>query len=115
MSAISNPEHSHDAAHPDLPVVYHDAEVVDEHGEHIGSITDVIYDDLSDSPQWLTVHLGLLSSLHYVPVANSYKAENGGIVVPYDKTFVKHAPKANKDHVLTSAMKAELNTYYGIS
>ena len=95
---------------------YSGHQVIDRHGTEVGTITDVVYDEITEEPTWGVVSPGVLHARHYIPLAPPVYLDTGGaVVVPYDKTFVKHAPKANKDHVLTSAMKAELNTYYGIS
>lgn len=123
MSNISNPDIPvNDPSIPVIditiheePTVFHDAEVVDEHGDHIGKVADVIYDEDSDTPQWLAVDLGLLSAEHYVPVHNSYKSEDGRVVVAYDKATVKHAPRAHRDHIITTEVKAQLRRHYSLN
>ena len=97
-------------------VSFHDAEVVSEHGDHIGKVVDVMYDDdTTTEPQWLAVHLGPLSSEHYVPVMNSYRSAEGRVVIGYDKATVKHAPKAHRDHVITDELRDELRRYYDLN
>ena len=101
---------STDAEH----IEFHDREVLDEHANHIGRVSDVIYDEVAGTVNWLVVDLGLLSSQHIVPAATAYRAEDGSIVVPYEKQTVKHSPKAPKDHVLTRQEASELSHYYGL-
>jgi sporulation protein YlmC with PRC-barrel domain len=87
-------------------------EVVDEHGEAIGKITDVIYDvNQIDEPRWLIVDPGVFRAEHYVPAAGAYTTEGGRVVVPYDKRWVRSAPKAG-DHVMTDDVLAELGRHY---
>jgi hypothetical protein len=92
-------------------------EVLDENSQHVGKVTDVIYDDPaavagSAEPTWLVVDPGLLRAPHYVPVAGSYRAEDGAIVVPWNKEWIKSATKASGDHVLTAAEREELEQHY---
>jgi sporulation protein YlmC with PRC-barrel domain len=103
-------------------VAYTGHQVVDEHGEHIGHITDVIYDDptaevigdplVPPTPTWLVVDPGLLRAAHYVPVAGSYRSVNGDIVVPWDKEWIKSAPKARGDHLLSKLDIQDLELHY---
>ena len=95
-------------------IEFHDREVRDEHANHIGRVSDVIYDEAAGTVDWLVVDLGLLSSQHIVPAATAYRAEDGSIVVPYEKQTVKHSPRAPKDHVLTREDTSELSRYYGL-
>ena len=92
--------------------------VIDEHGHDIGRVADVIYtdptttDDGSMVPHWLVVDPGVLRAAHYVPVDGSYVTEDGQVVVPWDKNWIKSAPKANGDHVLTNDQITELEQHY---
>ena len=77
-------------------------------------MVDVIYtdpttsDDGSMTPNWLVVDPGLLRAAHYVPIDGSYVTGTGQVVVPWDKRWIKSAPKANGDHLLTDAQIARL-------
>ena len=92
--------------------------VLDEHGNEIGRVVDVIYtdpttsDDGSMTPNWLVVDPGLLRAAHYVPIDGSYVTGTGQVVVPWEKRWIKSAPKANGDHLLTDAQIAELEQHY---
>jgi hypothetical protein len=91
---------------------FRDHRVVDEHGEEIGKVTDVIYDPATNRPIWLVVHTGLLHGDHYMPVSGTYRSESGDLVSPFDKHTVQRAPKANKDHVLAREVESELRASY---
>jgi hypothetical protein len=89
--------------------------VLDAHLEAVGKVSDVIYDDKDMRPRWAIVKTGLLSGEHPVPITNSYVANNGELVVPFDKMSIKHAPRVNRDHILTPQLERELRDYFGIA
>ena len=107
--------------------VYTGHEVIDEQGNHVGRVTDVIYDDadvgqppagdggIGRAPTWLVVDPGLLRAAHYLPVAGSYRTADGTIVTPWDKDWVKSATKASRDHILTRAQRDELLSHYALA
>ncbi|MFN8023002.1 MAG: PRC-barrel domain-containing protein [Acidimicrobiales bacterium] len=72
--------------------------VVDEHGEPVGTVSDVFYDDASDEPTWLVVDPGLLRKERLVPIEGSYETEDGKIVVPFDKHWIRQAPAVDSTH-----------------
>lgn len=104
--------------HSETRPTYTGHHVLDEHGNDIGRVVDVIYtdpttsDDGSMTPNWLVVDPGLLRAAHYVPIDGSYVTGTGQVVVPWEKRWVKSAPKANGDHLLTDSQIAELEQHY---
>ena len=94
--------------------------VLDEHGAELGRVVDVIYtdpctsDDGSMTPHWLIVDPGPLRKAHYVPIDGSYVTDKGDVVVPWDKRWVKSAPAAGGDHVLTPDQVVELEQHYAM-
>ena len=108
--------------------VYTGHDVIDEQGNHLGKVTDVLYDDevagtpaaplMADGsrrPSWLVVDPGLLRAAHYVPVAGSYRTAEGTVVTPWDKDWVKAALKASHDHILTRNEREELLAHYALA
>ncbi len=104
-------------------ITYIDHDVVDEHGDKIGTVTDVLYDDPPAdaigtpevaTPSWLVVDPGFLRAAHYVPVAGSYRTDTGAVVVPWDKDWVRHGIKARGDHLLTSEERALQAQHYAL-
>ena len=98
-------------AHPDFTL--RGRTVVDTHHIEVGTITDVVYDDVSSIPTWAIVKTGALRGEHYMPLAETYVADDGRLVVPFDKSSVKRAPRAGRDHVVTTDIAKELRDYYG--
>jgi sporulation protein YlmC with PRC-barrel domain len=96
--------------HRDLRVLGH--RMVTERGSLIGRVNDVVIDETATDDAWAIVSTGVLRSEHFVPLTAAYLAVDGDVVVPYDKSTVKRAPRAD-DHVLTSPVRKELADYYG--
>jgi sporulation protein YlmC with PRC-barrel domain len=92
--------------------MYAGKSVIDEHGEQLGSVDDVIFDQHEERPEYLLVNPGALHRSHYIPVDGTYESIDGVIVAPWDRHWFKLSPKASRDHVLTSADRSELEAHY---
>lgn len=90
-----------------------DHQVIDESGDVIGRITDVLFDPESDVPQWAVVKPGRLHRGHYMPLRGAYHTEDGQVVVSHTKHEVAHAPVPSSEHVLTDDDERALREYYG--
>ena len=88
--------------------------MVSDQGAVIGRVNDVLIDETAADDAWAVVSTGLLRSEHFVPLTAAYLADDGDVVVPYDKTTIKRAPRAD-EHVISSPVRAELAAYYGTS
>jgi sporulation protein YlmC with PRC-barrel domain len=86
--------------------------VIDEHGVLLGSVTDVIYDLRGNQPEYLVVDPGRFRFARYVPVTGAYEADDGTIVIPWDRHWFKLAPKAGGDHILTSVDRRLLEVHF---
>jgi len=104
-------------------MAYIDHDVIDEAGDQIGTVTDVLYEDppigaigggAQAQPTWLVVDPGFLRAAHYVPVAGSYRTETGAVVVPWNKDWVRHGVKAKGDHLLTDEDRNLLTQHYAV-
>jgi len=89
-------------------------DVLDEQGQHVGTVKDVVYDDPNEieEPTWLVVKAGKLRGQHYVPVAGSYRTEDERIVSPYPAELIRSAPKAGSEHVLDHELRQRLAEHY---
>jgi len=91
------------------------SEVVGQHGEPIGKATDVLFDEEADRPAWIQVDQGLLHQKHtLIPLEGAYQADNGTLVVPFDKDTIKRAPKVKVPVALTGEVRQKLSEYYGV-
>ena len=96
----------------DLQVLGH--RMVSDQGSVIGRVNDVLIDEGAADDRWAVVSTGLLRSEHFVPLTAAYLADDGDVIVPYDKNTIKRAPRA-AEHVLTPPVRKELAAYYGTS
>lgn len=104
-------------------MAYIDHDVMDETGEIIGTVSDVLYedpprdaigDDMAAKPTWLVVDPGFLRAAHYVPVAGSYRTDSGAVVVPWNKDWIRHGLKAKGDHLLTDEDRNLLQQHFAV-
>ena len=89
--------------------------VVDCRLEKVGKVTEVLFDERGAAPRWAVVKTGPLSGERYVPLDDTYLDEAGRLVLSFDRTAVRRAPRARHDHVLTLEVRRELRDYYGIA
>lgn len=90
-------------------------EVVDEQGEKIGAVSDVVFDSGTGDAQWVVVNIGVLRAAHFVPLHNAYVSAEGRLVIPFDKRTVKGSPRAGRDHIMTSELEHELAEHYSLA
>ncbi|MEY2554441.1 MAG: hypothetical protein QOC57_2301 [Ilumatobacteraceae bacterium] len=89
--------------------------VIDRHGTEVGTITDVVYDEMTEQPTWGVVSPGMLHARHYIPLTPPvYVSEAGAVVVPYDREDVLRAPKVSRSHVVTPVLQRELEHHYSL-
>ena len=87
---------------------------VDRDGDKIGKIEDVYLDQDTGRPEWLAVGGGLFSSgVSFIPLAEA-TVEGDNVRVPYEKSHVKDAPRAEADGALSQAEEARLYRHYGL-
>jgi sporulation protein YlmC with PRC-barrel domain len=89
-------------------------EVLDDTGAKVGKVTDVLFGE-DGQPAWAVVGLGLLGGEHYVPLVETYRADDGAVIIPFKKKMVKAAPKATHEHILSNDLEEELRMYYGLT
>ncbi|MEV0681386.1 PRC and DUF2382 domain-containing protein [Actinosynnema sp. NPDC050436] len=93
----------------------YDCDVIDPHGERIGSVKQVWLDDRDGRPMWASVHTGLFGTKEsFVPIQDAEVA-SGHITVPVDKKQVKDSPKIDvADEHMSDEQQDELYSYYGL-
>ena len=103
------------AASREAPSFITGSSVVDARFGKAGKVTDVIFDDRGAATRWAVVKTGVLSGEHLIPLDDTYVAEDGRLVVPFDRTTIKRAPRVSRDHILTPEIKRSLRDYYGVA
>lgn len=93
----------------------YDCEVIDEHGERIGSVKQVWLDDRDGRPMWASVHTGLFGLKEsFVPIQDATLGD-GVVTVHVDKQQVKDAPRIDvSDEHMSDRQQDELYSYYGL-
>ena len=98
----------------DLSGVY-DGDVLSASGEKIGSVGQIYLDDQTGEPSFVTANTGLFGmSQSFVPLRGA-RVENGNVIVDFDKTTVKDAPRIDDDGSLSPSEEDQLYAYYGMS
>lgn len=98
----------------DLPTL-HEGDVLSASGEKIGRVGQFYVDDRTGEPTFVTANTGLFgTSVSFVPLRGA-RADQGNVVVAFDKTTVKDSPRFNDNGSLTPAAEDRLYAYYGIS
>lgn len=86
--------------------------VVEENGDVIGTITDVVFDPHTGEARYAVVKPGRLHKAHYLPLDGAYHTVDGAVATPHRKSTVMHAPTATADHVLSEATERQLQDHY---
>jgi ribosomal 30S subunit maturation factor RimM len=87
--------------------------VLDSQSVKVGKVTDVLFHE--GNPDWAVVKTGALGGEHFVPLEHTYVDVDGRLVVPFNKTEIKRAPRPTRDHVITSQARNQLRDYYGLA
>ncbi|WP_434445915.1 DUF2382 domain-containing protein [Lentzea sp. E54] len=93
----------------------YDCDVIDNHGEKIGSVKQVWLEDGTGEPMWAEVHTGLFGMRQsFVPIQQGQVA-GGAITVPVAKEQVKDAPEVQTvDDHMSDADQEALYRHYGM-
>jgi uncharacterized protein (TIGR02271 family) len=88
--------------------------VYDRDGDKIGKVNQVYIDDNTGRPVWASVHTGLFGiSETFVPLEGAeWDREN--LRIPYEKAFVKDAPRIEPEGAISPEEQDTLYRYYSI-
>ena len=93
------------------------ADVRDRDGDKIGTIGQVYVDQVNGNPRWVSVRTGLFGmSESFVPLDKA-DWDGNDVRVPYEKKFVKDAPRLDVEagQALTEAEERELYRHYSLN
>ena len=99
---------------------YHDLidyNVVDQGGDHVGTLHSLWSDQNTGALEFLGVKTGwLFGSNHVVPAEKAQiDEENRFVQIPFAAAFIKEAPSIAADAEITEDQEAEIHRYYGMS
>jgi uncharacterized protein (TIGR02271 family) len=89
------------------------ATVYDNDGDKIGSVGQVFIDPSSGGAAWITVRTGLFGTGESFVPATEANWDGDDVRVPYEKDFVKDAPRVDADGELDQNDTDALYGYYG--
>jgi uncharacterized protein (TIGR02271 family) len=90
------------------------ADVVDESGDKIGSVSDIYLDDETNQPEFALVTSGLFGTKHHFVPLRDAELSGDQLRVPYGKDQVKNAPSIDADGQLSQEEEQDLYSYYGL-
>ena len=90
------------------------ADVVDIEGRKAGTVGQVYVDSTTNQPSWVTVVTGLFGTSESFAPLDSADWTGDELRIPYDKSFVKDAPRIDIDGSLDSADEDALYRYYNL-
>ncbi len=93
---------------------YNGVKVLDEDGNTIGEVSDVVFDSSSTTPTWFSVKPGKLRAEHWVPARGLRRTDRNEILVPYTSDRIRSSPKADRSHMLTKQQRALLAQHYAL-
>jgi uncharacterized protein (TIGR02271 family) len=92
---------------------WRERDLIDSHGDKIGSIDDIYLDRETDQPEWAVVTTGLFGTKRtFVPLSDATPDEEG-VHVPFEKAAVKDAPRIDPDGELSHDEERTLYQHYG--
>ncbi len=92
-----------------------DANVYDNSGDKIGTLSDMYRDVDTGRPEWLAISTGWFgSNVSFAPIAGATQHDDG-LRINYTKDQVKDAPNAEADGELSEAEERRLYQHYGIA
>src|SRR4051812_44850046 len=88
--------------------------VIDNSGDKVGTVVDVYADDDTRQPEWLAVSTGLFGTkISFVPLEGAALQPEGNLLVAYDKSTIKDAPRMEADGHLAEDEEQALYSHYG--
>jgi uncharacterized protein (TIGR02271 family) len=94
---------------------WHGRDLVDRHGDKVGTVEELYVDELTDEPEWAAVRTDLLGQkLSFVPIQEA-QPSGEQVRVPFDKDQVKDAPRIDPEEELSPQEEATLYAHYGMT
>ncbi|MEF2978138.1 DUF2382 domain-containing protein [Subtercola sp. YIM 133946] len=82
-------------------------------GDKIGTVGQVYVDTNTQAPLWVTIKTGLFGSSESFAPLESATFDGNDLTVPFEKAFVKDAPRIADDGSLSQEEEQALYAYYG--
>jgi uncharacterized protein (TIGR02271 family) len=89
------------------------ATVYDTTDDKVGTVGQVYVDPDTQAPLWITIKTGLFGTSESFAPVESASFDGNIVTLPYEKAFVKDAPRISDDGTLSSEEESALYAYYG--
>lgn len=89
------------------------ADVYGSDDDKIGSVGQVYVDNETQNPAWITVKTGLFGTSESFAPLDSASFDGSVVRIPFEKSFVKDAPRMADDGALSHEEEGALYSYYG--
>ncbi|MCU1483241.1 MAG: hypothetical protein JWQ19_4027 [Subtercola sp.] len=89
------------------------ATVYGDNDDKIGTVGQVYVDTDSQAPLWVTIKTGLFGTGESFAPLESASYDGDAVRIPYEKSFVKDAPRIADDGSLSQDEENSLYAYYG--
>src|SRR5215211_7628690 len=94
---------------------WHGRDLVDRHGDKVGTVVDLYACERTDEPEWAAVRTGLFGKqVSLVPIRHA-EPSRGWVRVPFDKQQVEDAPRIDPEDELSEREEAALYEHYGMA
>lgn len=91
------------------------ANVIDSADRKIGTVGQIYVDSSTNQPSWVTINTGLFGTSESFAPLDRADWDGESLRVPFEKSFVKDAPRVENDGALEAADEDALYRYYGIT
>jgi uncharacterized protein (TIGR02271 family) len=89
------------------------AAVLDNAGDKIGTVGQVYVNPDTQAPLWITIKTGLFGTSESFAPLDDASYDGDAVRVPFQKEFVKDAPRIADDGALSDEEESSLYAYYG--
>lgn len=92
-----------------------DRDLVDLHGDKIGTVDDLYYDEPTGQAEWFLVRTGLFGTKKTFVPTSLVRPVGEDLMADLSKDDVRGAPRVDDDNELSDEEEGELFRYYGLS
>ena len=91
---------------------WHGRTVVDTHGDKLGKIEEIYFDQETNRPEWALINTGMFAGKSSFMPLEGATSDGEQVTAPYSKDQVKAAPQIKPTRTISQAEEAELYRHY---
>jgi hypothetical protein len=93
---------------------WHGRTVVDTHGDKLGKIEEIYFDQETNRPEWALINTGMFAGKSSFMPLEGATSDGEQVTAAYSKDQVKAAPQIKPTRTISQAEEAELYRHYGV-